>query len=120
MWQWLLLAAEFDEPETLEEGGDNSVCLKTRGVSYHTASRRWIARWRENGKQREKGFLVKRYRTEGMSFADASRLAQEAAVKHRKALEQSGKCGFRLFDLAAGVDGPTALEENGDMLKKQA
>ena len=53
-----------------------------------------------------------------MSFVDASRLAQEAAVKHRTALEQSGKCGFRLFDLAAGVDGPTALEENCDMLKK--
>ena len=28
-----------------------------------------------------------------MSFADASRLAHEAAVKHRKALEQSGSDG---------------------------
>ena len=53
------LAAEVDGPETLEEGGDNSVCLKTRGVSYHTASRRWIARWRESGKQRYKSFAVK-------------------------------------------------------------
>ena len=43
----------------------------------------------ENGKARQKGFLVKRYRTEGMSFTDALRLAYEAAVEHRKALEQS-------------------------------
>ena len=45
-----VLAAEVDEPETLEEGGDNSVCLKTRGVSYNTAARNWIANWQENGK----------------------------------------------------------------------
>ena len=89
-------------------------------VCFDKAQRRWLVRWMENGKQNRKCFPVKRYCTEGMSFADASRLAEEAAVKHRKALEQSGKCGFRLFDLAAGVDGPKALEENCDMLKKQA
>ena len=99
-------------------------------MSYHTAKKIWRVQWRENGKNKSKGFSVSRYFTEGLSFADASRLAQEAAVRHRKALEQTGKCGFELFDLAAdvdmpessklvaGVDGLVALEENGDMLKK--
>ena len=84
-----VLAAEVDGPETLEEGGDNSVCLKTRGVSYDKVDKRWRTQWDENGKQRYKSFAVKRYRTEGMSFTDALRLAYEAAVEHRKALEQS-------------------------------
>ena len=84
-----VLAAEVDGPGTLGEGGDNSVCLKTRGVYYEEAQKRWIARISENGKSIGKSFPVKRYRTEGMSFTDALRLAHEAAVEHRKALEQS-------------------------------
>ena len=84
-----VLAAEVDRPETLEEGGGNSVCLKTRGVSYDKAQKRWIARVQENGKGSRKRFPVKRYRTEGMSFTDALKLAHEAAVEHRKASEQS-------------------------------
>ena len=44
---------------------------------------------KENGKGSWKSFPVKRYRTEGMSFTDALRLAHEAAAEHCKALEQS-------------------------------
>ena len=40
-----VLAAEVDGPETLEEGGDNSVCLKTRGVSYDKVDKRWRTQW---------------------------------------------------------------------------
>jgi len=56
-------------------------------VSYNKANKSWTAAWRENRKSRCKGFPVRRYRTEGMSFADALRLAYEAAAEHRKALE---------------------------------
>ena len=47
-----VLAAEVDGPEALEEGGVNSVCLKTRGVSYDKGHKCWIARVQENGKER--------------------------------------------------------------------
>ena len=49
----------------------------------------WIEKWQENGKRRQKSFPVKKYHTKGVSFTVASRLAREAAVEYRKALEQS-------------------------------
>ena len=80
-----------------EDGG----MLKITGVTYEIANMRWVVRWSESGERKSKGFPVKRYCTEGMSFADASRLAQEAAVRHRKALEQSRKCGFTCISTCA-------------------
>ena len=49
--------------------------LKNKGVCYDKANKRWIAQMKENGKGSGKSFPVKRYRTEGMSFTDALRLA---------------------------------------------
>jgi len=66
-----------------------SVDAKTEGLHYDKANKRWINKWQEKGKRKQKSFPVKRYHTKGMRFTVASRLAREAAVEYRKALEQS-------------------------------
>ena len=70
--------------ETLKERGvDSLLTIKKKGVSFDKRNKRWLARMPKDGKDSRKYFPVKRYRTEGMGFADAFRLAHEAALKHR-------------------------------------
>ena len=60
-----------------------------RGVWFNRG-RRWVSASYVNGKQHAVYFPVSRYFTPGMSFEEASQLAYEAAVAHRRGLEASG------------------------------
>ena len=88
-----------EQKEVVQAGKINCGSVKVAGgVYYMKAGKGWSVRWKEMGKQRSKWFPVKRYCTEGMSFVDASRLAQDAAVKYHKAAD-----GLKTLDIASAA-----------------